>query len=291
MTDRELGTMPTNGTIQFSLKFTKGDIVVNMGKLSFFHKKHIRQAIDALPSDSLMVDEILADPILQRARDIEVHRQEFQANFKQGDSEIESPLALLGSPLVNLREADREKALLQVHSILKISRNECITATEAVDANKFLIWRPSVQHIRNTFPSSRDDVANGETTKFVTNLMRLFMEAIGKIEAPCWTHDEIHSVLRETVEFACHAKPHISIAIVYRYLRWALLGLEHGPQVTSLVEFLGKEETIRRLQVAELVAKPVVSRVRIHEDGLCQGPNMTQPDHEQNGKQHSVTEQ
>ncbi|ERS98030.1 hypothetical protein HMPREF1624_04808 [Sporothrix schenckii ATCC 58251] len=43
------------------------------------------------------------------------------------------------------------------------------------------------------------------------------------------------------------------VAAGYKFLRWGLLGLNKGPQISHLMEYLGRSETLSRVRLASTV--------------------------------------
>ncbi|OAA60516.1 Glutamyl/glutaminyl-tRNA synthetase, class Ib [Niveomyces insectorum RCEF 264] len=272
------GTISTKGALtlddlvdNFSLKFTKGDIVVNMEKLAYLRKKHVRLAIDRASSNSRPIDEYLTVPMLQTIREVEAARLSPPSNAGSGDVQrpSASPFALLGDPLVSLREADEEAARNHIRALLGISRSDAVTAAEAVAANRYLIWQLSPQDIRESYaqlgPAARN-VYVEEVAQTPAGVMAFLAGQLDSIDDGQWNTANIHTSLGASVKDVTsreEGQPPVSVG--YKYLRWALLSLADGPQIGALMEFLGKKETLRRLRMAQSVAEAATESNNDHE--------------------------
>lgn len=243
------------------MKFTKGDIVVNKEKLGFFHKKHIRLALDEVSSGNSLVDEYLIDPVLQRAREIETERQRRPVDEVQTSSSDQNFVSLLGEPIIHLQptgsDMDNDSTRNRLRGVLRISRSEAVAASSVIEANKYLIWQPSARHIRDTYPqllATLAGVSIGGSPSSTTDVLDLFIDRLGRIDEAHWAAGSVHDALKDIIELVvCHEGENPPVSAGYKFLRWALLGLDNGPQISHLTEYLGKTETLRRMQLARSI--------------------------------------
>ena len=142
--------------------------------------------------------------------------------------------------------------------MLKISRSEAVAAPGIVEANKFLIWQPAESYIQASYPRLSEALHNVHiegVPKSIPEVLDFFIDRFSRIDNGQWTATTVQQALDITVKQVVDQeegkKP---IAVGYKYLRWALLGLDNGPQMHDLVEYLGKSETIRRIQLARSIA-------------------------------------
>lgn len=257
------GNVPNKGVMtledmasKFDLKFTKGDIIVNAEKLAFFHKKHIRLALDDPSPDNKIVEEYLTIPVAQEATKVESQRA--AGAEEKNDSPI-NYVASLGDPILQLSStSDKADLHERIRAMLQISRSEAITATSLIEANKFLIWQPSDSYIQASYPRLAEalhDVKIDDVPKTIPEVLDFFIDRFKQVDDAQWTPEEVHQALDGTVKRVIDQeegkKP---TSAGYKYLRWALLGLDNGPQMHDLIEYLGKAETMRRLQLAHSIA-------------------------------------
>ncbi|CAK7205731.1 Glutamate--tRNA ligase mitochondrial [Sporothrix eucalyptigena] len=263
------GALPNKGVMDlddivnsFGIKFTKGDIVVNMEKLAFFNKKHIQKALtNPSQGNNDLIDEYLVGPVLRRAREIEAKRQGWLVNNAQRKPEETDLVALLGEPVVGLAPLDGDQgssvAAERIRNALRISRNEATTAAKVVDANRYLIWQPSSQRLKETsidlIPESAEILVDGKRSSAV-DALRYLIDHVGQIEDTEWFVASVQPALDELTKRIVYCEPEKSPTPAgYKFLRWALLGLDNGPQMSNLMEYLGKSETLMRLKLAQEV--------------------------------------
>lgn len=86
--------------------------------------------------------------------------------------------------------------------------------------------------------------------------MRYFADQLGQIDDREWAVDTIQAALDDTAKRVTYREVEGSpVTAGYKFLRWSLLGLNSGPQISHIVEYLGRAETSRRLRLAETVAE------------------------------------
>ncbi|EPE04274.1 glutamyl-trna synthetase [Ophiostoma piceae UAMH 11346] len=257
-------------TSKFDLKFTKGDIIVNMEKLAFFHKKHIRLALDDPSPENKIVEDYLTIPVAREAAKIESLRAAkvstaASESATQDETGPSNYVASLGKLLLQLPSLGSSKpdtgssgAHERIRAMLRISRSEAVAAPGIVEANKFLIWQPADSYIQASYPRLSETLHNvriEEVPKSIPEVLDFFIDRFSQIDNGQWTAKTVQQALDVTVKLVVDQeegkKP---TAAGYKYLRWALLGLDNGPQMHDLVEYLGKSETIRRIQLARSIA-------------------------------------
>ena len=84
------------------------------------------------------------------------------------------------------------------------------------------------------------------------------------LEAPslesegAWTHSQLNQVekaIAGRIQYTDPVTGRRQQTGGYKFLRWALVGLENGPSLSSVMEVLGREETRERLREALYVAQ------------------------------------
>ncbi|KAL1909750.1 Glutamate--tRNA ligase mitochondrial [Sporothrix stenoceras] len=248
----------------FGLKFTKGDIIVNAEKLGFFHKKHIQLALsNPSPENNLTLDQYITDSVLQLVRETEAKRQRLLADDLRDNSADENLVSLLGEPILPLFQDDNStddtRAYDQIRAAIRISRNEAVTAPSFAEAIRYLVWQPPAAYLEKTSrslspPPSR--IFIDEVPSSTADVMGYFIDQLEQVDGKGWDVDTIQVSLDETAKrvASCEVEgPPITAG--YKFLRWGLLGLNHGPQISHLMDYLGKTETLRRLRLAKTVAE------------------------------------
>lgn len=250
--------------LKFETKFTKGDIVVNPEKLAFLQKKHIQKALsNPSPKNDNLIDEFVSGPLLQRAREMEYEKKRLVTDGVKQNSLKLHPLFSLGDSILPLAPLTGDQncgdAYQRIRSALRIVRSEATDPTTVVNANRYLIWRPSIGRLSETF-----SLIVSESTKIVicgepasaTEVSEYLASQFGKIVDSLWSVDNLRSALDEAAKHISYSEAdRLPASLVYNFLRWALLGLDDGPQMSHLMVYLGRAETLKRLQMANTVAR------------------------------------
>jgi glutamyl-tRNA synthetase len=249
------------------LKFTKGDIVVNKEKLGFFHKKHIQMALSHPSTENnRIVDEYLTKPVLQLVRETEIKRQHSLVDEQQNNAADRDILPLLGKPIFQLLPSDRNPddscTHNRIRTALRICRNEAVTTPSFLEAIRYLVWQPPAMYIEKTFSG----LLTPSTSLFIdgalisaADVTRHFIDQLGRIDDKKWSVDTIQTTLDNTTKCVTYREAEgPPVMAGYKFLRWALLGLNNGPQISHLMEYLGRTETLRRLRLADTVANRAV---------------------------------
>ena len=248
---------------QFDLKFTKGDIIVNPEKLAFFHKKHVQKALNnPSPKNNSLIDEYIAGPVLRKAREIEAERKRLLVDEASQSVDLDL-LTSLGEPMLDLTspagEQDGSDAIECIRNALRISRSEAMTPTAVIDANRYLIWQPPTRRLKESFAGllsgSTKILVDGKSGS-VTDALEYLSSRLGQVDDTHWSVSHLQLALDEaTKRVICSEEERPPTPAGYKFLRWALLGLDNGPQMSHMMEYLGRTETLRRLQVASTVAR------------------------------------
>jgi glutamyl-tRNA synthetase len=86
----------------------------------------------------------------------------------------------------------------------------------------------------------------------------ILADKFAAVDEAGWDHDGLASVMKDAMAdqryWACFETTNAQTNL-YTPLRWALLGLEKGLPVSTTMEILGREETLRRLRVARIAAE------------------------------------
>ncbi len=229
-----------------------------MEKLAFFHRKHIRIALEAPSPGHDVVDSYVIEPVLQRVYKIEAKRQASLIAGRQNDVPDSAFLSLLGEPVIGLAPPNMPSVRDRLRTVLKISRSEATDASTIVDENKYLIWQPSTRHIQGSYChllEALDPASVGRAPSMIVSILGVFIDRLGRIDDPHWTAGNIQSVLDTVIKHGMALQGEKPLGTAwYKTLRWALLGLDSGPQISHLMEYLGKTGTMRRMHMAQSVA-------------------------------------
>lgn len=212
--------------------------------------------------NNYLVDEHITNPVLQLARETEAKRQRWLAGELQENLTNQNLMSLLGEPILQLLPSDCNPDDSCTHNsiraAIRICRNEAVTAPSFVEAIRYLVWQPPATYIETTFsgllPSSASLFIDEALTS-KADVMRYFIDQLGQIDDKKWSVDTIQTTLDNTARRVTYREadgPPVTAG--YKFLRWALLGLNNGPQISHLMGYLGRTETLRRLKLADTVA-------------------------------------
>ncbi|KAK4456235.1 mitochondrial putative glutamate--tRNA ligase [Podospora aff. communis PSN243] len=234
-------------TDNFSLKFTKGDIMVQFKKLDFLQHHTLRRLSESQPPEWPAIQkEYLLDPI--------------SALLKQ------QPGFITNEPLLPVPQIleDDETRMAYIASVLAATERFATGDEETfVEKNVFFFYEVPKQVLREKFPAGK-----GEELEFVENPGMTLREALGRV----WK-EHLEGISEGEWQGKLEdgkVQEGLNRGLTYRFgertmpgsklVRWALLGGRPGPTVWKAMGVLGREETERRLAVAGEVAYEVLER-------------------------------
>ncbi|KAI1760144.1 hypothetical protein GGR53DRAFT_523315 [Hypoxylon sp. FL1150] len=267
---------------KFYLRFTKGDITVNE-KYRNLQKVHLR--LLAQSGNPKSFTSVLLPAVEAHIRKYEAERQESlkakdEATAADGDSFVQKLGPLV--PLAQPRDGTDDDMVSRsyVERLLEIDVGQYTTAAEFVQRNKYLLW---------TIPAATYRAALRKETAGVTRL--LVLSKIGTVPHSVYTISQLVAKLREALQkiggddgdgdnrwdqWAIKERPvtflqsvqavserregegeEVTVRISdwgFHLARWVLAASEPGPSIPCAIEFLGKAETMRRMDVAYEIA-------------------------------------
>lgn len=234
------------------MKFTRGDTVVSFEKLWFLQKAH------AARYASQRLSKAPPDP----SHDI---------------------IELAVKPMVILLDQDQSLSLYQsipegqprldfVNSVLHIDARNYTTPTDFISRNKYFFIAPTISTLKETLPALQ--LHNVPPFMIIDTPVASILPGIlqfSEIQYSSWTVEEIRSWTNTIIELGTmesieeEREKQIDAdwdglevvvrkawtKLVYQYLRWAISAGKPGPDGAETMKILGKEETVRRLEVAE----------------------------------------
>ncbi|MCJ1388184.1 Glutamate--tRNA ligase mitochondrial [Xylographa bjoerkii] len=213
----------------FSLKFTKGNVVVNFGKLNYLQGLHFRKHLAEGSEDvERIVDQI--------------------ATLLEEDSEI-----VIDPELLNGRTV-REFLM----ALLRLD-----TSSSFATASSFVERNRSIFGCRRC-ESGRARTFQGERPRQEVLLIAEAARQIGDVPTDQWSaaglKSRVASVVQDVVQ-KDHFNPenaesskdakHVNQSLL-AWLRWAIVDGQKGPSMFDIIELLGRDTTLRRLEAAEL---------------------------------------
>lgn len=240
----------------FSTKFTKGDVKVQFDKLWFLQRKHAIEAITKATS-AKDIERDMINPL------VEILMEKKSPIVKEGKEEEakEVLFRLLKADMRNWTNAQefaerhgrtleppKEEELRAADST--IARAGCLEHREAVQA----LVPPTVPNkdvieIVRQLPALLDNHADKPVDDRFKKLNAEFMEVISPV-----VEKQIAGLDKPLGEKEAQSLSKSWVALVHKYLKWAIVADTPGPDALKLMLVLGKEESIRRLQLAEKIA-------------------------------------
>jgi glutamyl-tRNA synthetase len=236
-----------------SMKYTRGDTVVNFEKLWFLQRKHAaryaalppRYPINPLHS----LTELAVKPM------VKLLDQQAPA---EGWSFYEA------IPAGEAREN-------YVYSILKVDAQNYTTPREFIQRNMFFFHTPQIRKLVAEIPSLKlHNVPPHINHPASIDTLEAFRNFSAEVDLG-WTAEKIKTMTNFIISRGVAAsiatadsarknepklKPLLEKAwskVIHKYLRWALFAGQQGPDGAQMMKILGREETIKRLAKAETV--------------------------------------
>ncbi|KAL2188552.1 Nucleotidylyl transferase [Thermothelomyces heterothallicus CBS 203.75] len=249
---------PTKG--EFSLKFSKGDIVVSLQKLPFLQEKHLERLIekeDKTYAEHLLEENHFIKPLREAIEKVQQAKDEdlLMAPGKLMTGEIG---ARLPAPRI-FDERFRRDLLRLVTSRRVMLERPADRFVDAMWKLRYYIWEVPQGVLEVAVREGKlDPVAPADRAEQLSKAVSFLADKFRAVDEADWTHDGLGKVVKDIMgnteywEFFETSKN--AQTNVYTPLRWALLALEKGLPITTTMEILGKEETLRRLEVAKSAA-------------------------------------
>ncbi|KAK4661555.1 Glutamate--tRNA ligase mitochondrial [Podospora pseudopauciseta] len=262
----------------FNLKFSKGDIIVSLSKLSFLQTQHLKLLPQTLPSNPSLLADLQTrhiTPFMDFLSSVESLRS------RSPSPEFPSSLGLhlLGDRIPNPRifsapyVADLVQIILKSQAHLAKSTTNPPTTPEgnlvpcehnhprtppAFFPLRYLYWTLSPSALRSSLETSCIDISTVTVNSQPCSLSQAVDWLIGELKGipeEEWTKEYISLFLAQRKEAIGFKEGEKVTRNTWKICRWAVLAGEEGLTVPLSMEVLGKEETVRRLEAAGEVAR------------------------------------
>ncbi|KAK7728344.1 Glutamate--tRNA ligase mitochondrial [Cytospora paraplurivora] len=244
----------------FSLKFTRGDIVVDLVKLKYFQNRFIRDLISGAVADPVALSKRILKPIQDEL---------LRLDEKLTEEEYEDSVAALDqlnsiSHLTLRRAHDRGEEY--IHEVLKAWKGPIDDHSQFVRDNLYAFWAPSRAAYRESFPEFQDGMRRIKLTKQlkaientdISRVLKYFRDRLEEIPEEGWEPEAVGNRTKEladAVEYYDTKKDQLmDHGAGWKFLRWALFNGMSGQSVVPMMLLLGREETFRRLREARKIA-------------------------------------
>ncbi len=236
--------------------------MVSLLKLPFLQDKHLeRLAQSPDPSDSLILDRELITPLKTAIQAVE------DARAADGNLAPQGILpADLGNRIINPRilEAPFRSDLARVMVGVELPPEAPADRfPAAVQKLRFFLWEVPEHVLRQTLQNrALAPVAPPERAAQLAQAAAYLEQKLAAVEEDAWDD----AVLKRTIgeawvdeEYCVLFSTPKSVVNVYKPLRWAMLGMDGGMDLSRTMVILGREETLRRLDLARSVAENVAA--------------------------------
>ncbi|EAQ91129.1 hypothetical protein CHGG_03064 [Chaetomium globosum CBS 148.51] len=277
---------PTKGDVMtleemvenLSLKFSKGDIIVSLQKLPFLQDKHLNRLFDK-PTKTPTEQQTIEQEFLQPLRTaIEQAQQTKDSPSPSPPSTPPPPATLPPSSIGPLRlptphllenERYRPDLLRLVQGARKISLDDPADRfAAALSKLRYYIWdvpRPVLEQAARALAADNPALlgqGQDDGTPALAVAAAVMAEKFRAVSEAAWKREGIeeamHAIGADEVFRGCFAAAADADGVrgnMYAALRWALLGGDKGLPMWTTIEILGRDETLRRLEVAESAAR------------------------------------
>lgn len=241
------------------MKFTRGDTVVDFGKLWFLQKRHAARYASSPPSSNPFHDlnELALKPIINLLDQSGISHPERFAFYHE------------------IPKIARE---YYVKDILWADAKSYTNPAEFIERNKHYWAAPTPKVLAKSMPGLKLHNVPALAAQPTPAALPQFLSEFSEIPERDWSSEEIKSCLHsitQQVSFRSFAElrdknKHWNEVdtnsaqqqwskawnkLVHQYLRWALMCAMPGPDCAEIMQILGREETLKRLATAsELIS-------------------------------------
>jgi glutamyl-tRNA synthetase len=252
---------------QFSLKFSKGDIVVPKSKLPFLQGKHVERLVPQ--GEVQTIKSCIVDPIKSQIEAVQKAKDD-GFTFAPGDIETASIGRQL--PIIHFLDEERfHKDLVETLGFLMPGPETPRERIERCVAKlRYFFWEIPERMLDLTLREKgpvEPIILRSEPGK-VGEAVAYMTEKIRAVEENDWNRDVLGKLLQDMIQGdkkeweRRFGRPEVTLdvrSLVYKTFRWALQGMHKGPPIPPIMEILGREETLWRLDAARLVAEKVAA--------------------------------
>lgn len=251
------------------MKYTRGDSVVTFEKLNFIQRKHaarykeLRRSDEPIPPSQDLL-ELAAKPILNGMKTLPEFEDLIFYNCENND-------------------AAKENYILSIIS----AGIQNYTLPESFYSNhKYFFAAPTALDLESrTPPHKLHSAPEGVIYAIPSDFINSF-DALSSISIENWNAPELkgftnlvvdQGTMMSTAEFTASGKPYTEDAqkvikkswmkLVHAYLRWAIAGGQSGPDTADIMAILGREESLRRLEVAKEIMEDHLRTLEQAEGG------------------------
>lgn len=265
--------------MQFTLKFTRGDIIVDMAKLKFFQSHVWRGVISGQMDEPPTFQRQFVDPIIAEltkiVKDIDAH----------GEGQGSANPALLKSISLSASTYRPHEHLTPefVIQVLKAWKGSVGDYATFVPDCLYAFCRPSASAYQQGFHEIEPPIAklrlykdgNQPIDTDVSRLFKWLRSRFGSVSAENWNVNYLDKFVKDTVNAIAYYDRDEKVdkkgSAGWKILRWTLFNNRPGLTIVPAMVLLGQQEIQRRLKKASRVAaseEDALLRERPQEDKL-----------------------
>jgi len=232
---------------------------VDTSKLEHLQSRHATRLIQEERTTSKALTDLILTPIEQAVRRLEDARLDPDLSRKEQPAEDQDLSNSLGSCLHPLGPGEALKPY--IHWVLRSWNGSYKDPVSFLRDNRYLFWRIPAESLHESFIAlitSVQSVSIDGDVMSVPQVLRFFADRLSAVDSVNWSTDAIGSVVQSLVcsvsVVESSSTRRASTGGAYKFLRWALLSSMPGSQIVAAMGLLGKDETIKRLAGAAVVA-------------------------------------
>lgn len=254
---------------QFTLKFTRGDIVVDLQKLKFFQSQLTRSLISGTNPDHNTLKTRIIQPIMNELQKLDEKLKDYLENGKI------DPDPGSQNVIESIAPRSEEPALTEdyVLQILQVSKGTVDNPTTFLHNNILAFYRPSKGSMRKAFLELQAPLRKLMMVESVTRLLntdissvlRAIVYKLKEIDPEDWTEklgDVVYPLADSVKYYNTHKRQDNLDTAGWKFMRHGVLNGQPGLGILPIMKLLGKEETIRRIRDARKIASEQEEKAR-----------------------------
>lgn len=242
------------------MKFTRGDIVVNLAKLKHFHAKLTRDLISGAVKDPAALRQYIVGPIMSKLEEVEkkpnlLDRLSWDETSKFLDS--------IGERTSRAPEVTEDYVL----KVLKAWKGPVDDHFQWVYDNIFAFYPVAKRALRQSYYGFQENmqrllIKKGEKNLVNTDIHKVLMwfrHNLSEVSEDDWNEETLGPVakmLADSIEYYDTKKEELMVKSPgWKFLRWALLNGRSGLSIVPIMVLLGREETLYRMRTARKIVR------------------------------------
>lgn len=233
---------------------------MSLHKLPFLQEKHLERLIEKerkTYAEHLLEENHFIKPLKEAIEEVQQAKDQ-DVLMAPGNLMTAEIGARLPAPRI-FDERFRRDLLRLVTSRRVMLEKPAERFVDAMWKLRYYIWEVPTGVLETAVREGKlEPVAPADRAEQLGKAISFLADRLRAVDEAEWTHEGLGKAVKEimgiTEYWAFFEESKNAQTNVYTPLRWALLAMEKGLPITTTMEILGKEETIRRLEVAQSAA-------------------------------------